>query len=353
MKYKDIAKECVNNYYTSLLQVVDNTIDYEYKSEAKKEIIDVFFENEDKIIGNDLQKLGFNQDTYKVGDYLTKCMSVNGNNKEKQVVVSVADLEISDMYKNKNENIYMFVITFDRILKINENIEDEKSKEKVYSDKIIMTLTTINGDDYKISQFTKLINKYDPLKDGYILVKANETTKSNQPSSSAYFICNIQPATAKLIIDDMEIDYANGEKIATTLGFHKIIIKAPKYVDKILQLNVREIGNKNIDVKLESAKGFLTLIAERSEFDGASIEIINTATNNSYNESLPIHNFELELGTYNVEIFKNGYYNKKYKNITIFPEINTTKTIKKLVSKEKVKAGVKTTIGILNGLFGK
>lgn len=350
-KYQDVAKENIQNFYSDISNLMDNSItDYNLKNEERLSIISTFFEDDTKFIGNDLKELGFNQDTYQINDYLTKCMSVNGNQNEREVLIDVKNITISPLYKNPTKSEYLFVATFDRTLTVNDEIYNEKPVTKEVTDKLMMKLITENGNDFKIDQFSKA-TKYNPAKEGYVEITPSET-KISTNSQIPYFVFNIQPANAKIEIDGVEVDYANGEKIPTKEGFHTVVITAPKYKSKTLQPNVRGIELKQIDATLEKKKGILEIKGESSEVEGAKIIILPKGQKSPIDDlgelTIPTDEIELEDGMYDVRITKECYF-KVQKSVKIIAGTTSTLLIKKLTSKNSTGMKMLKKLGAFAG----
>lgn len=351
-QYNEIAKEKFYDFYSNLSILCDNSItDYSKKKELTSSILDECADYT-KLVKNDLQIIGLNSPNYSIADYLNNLSNANGNNNEKYISINATVSQDIKMYKKSGTSKYSFFVYYDREVIVGNIFTDESDKnapKPVSDDKdMILEISTTDGKQFSIEQFGILNGNFDPLKNGYELVQPQQSavqTINSQP----HFIFNVQPATAKVFVDDMEIDYANGEKIPSTSGYHIIRVTADNYEEYKKQFNLSDTTTKLVAMTLQKSKGYFSIVPESDCAFGASMglfkdknELLSSLDENASKKekrqakkeskkpvflgNIGVYNQPIETGTYRLLVRKNGF--KKYENtITILKNETATQSV--------------------------
>lgn len=368
-QYNEIAKEKFANFYEQLALLCDNSItDYSIKKELIANMLDQCADY-NKLIKNDLQIIGLKAPNYSIADYLSNVSSANGNYNEKFILINTSINQDVKMYKKSGLPRYSFFIQYSREIIIGDIITDvnDKNSPKPVSDvqNMMLELSTRDGKQFVIEQFGIQNGNFDPLKNGYELVKPQQTIPQKNEYDQPHFIFNVKPATAKIFIDDMEIDYANGEKIPTTEGYHIVKVTADNYVEFKKQFNLRDTATKLATVILEKAMGYFSIIPDNdcsfgtpmalykdvddalsSLDEGASKKEKKQAKKQAkkpvFQGKIGIYDEPLEVGTYRLVVGKYGF--KNYENtLTIIKDQKTSQTVQLIPSP---KAWVNVVAGL-------
>jgi hypothetical protein len=347
-EYINKAVERYKFFYDDISALVSD-LPYEIKSEQISIILD-HFEKYDELIKNDMQILGMSTETYSIKDYLQTISTTNGNENEFFIEVEVKQQPEKQLglYKDSKSDNYSVFIYYVRTVSKNKILESEEKGEK--NDKpiidvknMIMEVYTKDFKKFGIKRFAEVEGSFDPKKNGYIQVQPVQVTE-NIPKNSAFFVFDIRPYNSKLFINDVEIDYINGEKIPTSLGQHKIVVTSPNHKNYEYTANVREIGQKDVSIVLQKASGKLSLIPSTDCTIGATVRLFNTLDFSStqeaskskaeikqmvklnkapiYEGKLGLYNQTLDVGTYKYEVSKNGF--KKIESIISILNDKTT-----------------------------
>lgn len=356
-QYNEIAKEKFYDFYSHLSLLCDNSItDYSKKKELTTNILDDCADYT-KLVKNDLQIIGLNSPNYSIADYLSNLCNVNGNNNEKYISINATVNQDIKMYKKVGTMKYSFFVLYNREVTVGNTSIDESDKNasKPVSDNIdmIFEISTTDGRQFTIEQFGAINGNFDPLKNGYELVKPQQSIVQII-NSQPHFIFNVQPATAKVFVDDMEIDYANGERIPSTQGTHIIKVIANNYEEYKKQVNLDDTTTKLVTMALQKAKGYFSIIPESDCAFGAPMglfkdksELLNSLDENASKKekrhakkeakkpvflgNIGVYNQPIETGTYRLLVRKYGF--KKYENtISILKNETTTQSVQLLQS---------------------
>lgn len=353
-KYIETSKEYFYNFYSNIALLLDNSIDENVKSEL---ILDMLgnVNNYKSLIKNDMQIIGMPMNNYTIEEYLNNLSNSNGNQKEFFFNIQTKIITPVVLYKDSKSNKYYTFINYNRkIEKYKQQLNDENNeKDEILSSNeqnMLMSIYTTDGKRFVLDKFGVAPQNFDPTMNGFSIANPTSKIDIGVSQDKSYYIFNITPSNASLFVDEVEIDYAKGEKIPIDAGQHTIKLYANGYEIKEFNSNINANETKEINITLLKQKGKLALGTNSSENVGANCHI-ESLTKKGFNQKTTLpSNIELEQGNYKLTFTQNGYL-KKSEKVNIYPNKTTTLNVN-LKNTEEVKGKINKGLNIIDKILG-
>jgi 5-hydroxyisourate hydrolase-like protein (transthyretin family) len=353
-KYIEISKEYFYNFYSNIALLLDNSIDENVKTEL---ILDMLgnVNNYKSLIKNDMQIIGMPMNNYTIEEYLNNLSNSNGNQKDFFFNIQTKINTPVVLYKDSKSNKYYTFINYNRkIEKYKQQLNGENNeKDEILSSNeqnMLMSIYTTDGKRFVLDKFGVAPQNFDPTKNGFSIANPTSKIDIGVSQDKSYYIFNITPSNASLFVDEVEIDYAKGEKIPIDAGQHTIKLYANGYEIKELSSNINANETKEINITLLKQKGKLALGTNSSESVGANC-YIESLTKKGFSQTTTLpSSIELEQGTYKLTFTQKDYF-KKTEKVNIYPN-KITSLNTSLKNKAEVKEKTGKVIGTIDKILG-
>lgn len=217
---QDRVQDDVKSYYSCLSNLAGPDLSEQDKNQIVNATEDDYFLNNNVTIENDMQR--FSQDHYKVGDYLNNIILIYS--KDGVEIKASEDIKISDLYYDDSKHFYFLAVTVQR--EVLPRTKDSGTPDSKQVDILFQFNEKVASPKIYSIQNHKAGDMFAGLKP--VAVKSDNDENLVKKSGSFFF--DITPATAKIYIDNKQIQWLKNQKVASEYGTHHIEIKAPGYI---------------------------------------------------------------------------------------------------------------------------
>jgi hypothetical protein len=221
---------------------------------------------------------------------------------------------ISDVYFDNSKNRYFLVANVEK-----EIVADEEDKlaDVDTAKKIVDMYFSFNLADRQPKIFSIQNHKEHALANfSAVKVIAGEAVESSAGNSKTFFVFNIIPGNAEVLVDGVPEVYTNGEKFETTAGNHTVEIRAANYELDSVNATVLNGSSYFVNKSLRLKKGYLNVYPNSPFTADAEIWI-----NGVQIGAVPLKNYVLAVGDYKIKIKKGSTY--KTSRVSIAANRNT------------------------------
>lgn len=287
MDKKERCKLVIDRYYSDYSLLLGNKINGDEIPDFIEKIQKKYFRDSVRIESDDAnlhkKKYDFNDYHNGIAEFYGE---INGT-----VHTNISD--IGPIFYNANDNSYFIVATVEkqiivdkddagatdgerRLVDVYINFTSEDNNPKIYNITNHSAIKRINADSVEIID--------------------NELHYSKK---NAFFIFNIKPVDASVVLDGQEIAYANGQQHEVFQGSHRIEIKAEGYESKLFSAEASKKVIGTVTEELVLKHGYLNVYADNDDDNGATVFVNNVEVG-----TIPMQQFPLAVGDYKIKVKK-------------------------------------------------
>lgn len=200
-QYVDKAENLFKDFFSDWnFLLVENhpMISYAHKSEKIREMLG-YFENHRKVIVNDMESFNLFLDSYTIEDYLNKIAVAIDYNPDFIYTTDHVITQKTKMYKDPRSEKYYFYIFYDRVI-AREHTEMDEDRTTDWK-KMIVEVFTIDGIDFYIEKFGPDNGRFDPVKNGLVLIEPDVLVGGN-------LVCKAEPEELKAV-ENLKMEMTN------------------------------------------------------------------------------------------------------------------------------------------------
>jgi len=302
----ELEESISKNYFESSSVTVDNFLDHNHPEKTSIEKL------LDYVIQDSIQKLKVYIDSPKAK-----------RQAERWVWVTNVTIEVTNNRGEQNQincDFYIYDYKYDNYL-ISGITKHTKTSESglnnLVSPKVVQDPKIESGNDEKTNNYSG-INTENMRSNGLsqsasidlshqVKIIPDEIAEAKIDTSKPYFIFDVTPANAHIKIDNNDIHY-NGGKYLTTPGNHKIQISNDGYENEMLDVHIENNGVQPIEIELKKYSGSLAVNTDDPKLKKAKIYLDGKRIG-----KIPLKQYQLQSGTYDVEIKGKHHFRKEYK----------------------------------------
>jgi len=133
-------------------------------------------------------------------------------------------------------------------------------------------------------------------------VVSDQIADSTLSESKSYVVFKVTPSDAQVLIDGQPTFYSNGQQLEVSPGTHQITISSNNFIKQDFPVTVENTSTTAIEKDLDPQGGFLNVNASTASDNGAAIYINDIQVGN-----VPLNDYPLATGRYNIRIAKDSY----------------------------------------------
>jgi len=207
---------------------------------------------------------------------------------------------ISEIHFDEQKNRYFIVVNVDKKMVPHPGFVMNSADTVTRSVDIYFGFTL---EDRKPKIYSVQQHREDALQGFSALpVVPDQAADSTLSESKSYLVFNVTPNDAQVLIDGQPTFYSNGQQLEVAPGTHQISISSNNYIKQDFSVTIEKTSTTAIEKDLDPQGGFLNVNANAASDFGAAIYINDIQIGN-----VPVNNYPLATGRYNIRIAKDSY----------------------------------------------